>query len=134
MARPATLQFLKHGKALCRAVFGGFVETWNYAIARADNLRGDADVNPSEGCIHVDNANPECPVIRLDKSKLPQSGGSGGGVAQITLIGNDATPGTSVTCTTGQITFASASNSNVIVTPSVDSSGNATLTIGVYYV
>lgn len=71
MARPQALQFLRHGKALCGSVFRFFVETWNYIVRRCDSISGDMDANPSEGCIYVDNSDPEHPVIRLDRSKLP---------------------------------------------------------------
>lgn len=73
MARPKTLQFLEHGKILCGSAFRFFVETWNYIVRRTDNLRGDKDENDSEGCIFVDNSNPERPVIRLDRSKIRSS-------------------------------------------------------------
>lgn len=81
MARPQAIQLLKHGKALCGSVFRLFVETWNYVAQRCDGIVGDRDVNADLGCIYVDNSNPERPVIRLDRSKLPKGGGGGGSSA-----------------------------------------------------
>lgn len=79
MARPQALQFLRHGKALCQAVFGGFVETWNYVVRRTDAICGDGDLVNGDGLITVDNTDPERPIIRLDKSQLPKGGGGGAG-------------------------------------------------------
>lgn len=75
MARPQTIQLLQHGKALCGAVFGFFVETWNYIAQRCDALVGDRDVNPDEGFIWVDNSQPERPVIRFDSTKVKAGAG-----------------------------------------------------------
>ena len=54
-----------------------------------------------------------------------------GGAATLTLVGSNSA--NEVVCKTGKITFASASDSNVVITPSADSEGNVTITIGVYY-
>ena len=91
MARPQAIQLLKHGKALCGSVFRLFVETWNYVAQRCDGIVGDRDVNADLGCIYVDNSNPERPVIRLDKSKLPKSeSGGGSAVPGMALFAYDA--------------------------------------------
>ena len=75
MARPAFLQFLKHGKLLCRANFGAFVQTWNYVVRRCDSLRGEVEAD-GDGYITLDNADPENPVIRFRADKLPKGGGA----------------------------------------------------------
>ena len=49
----------------------------------------------------------------------------------VTFVGTNKT--TKATCKTGKITFASASDSNVVITPTADAEGNVTITIGVYY-
>lgn len=72
------LQYLKHGKALCGKVFGTFVETFNRLVDFHANLKGDGDVS-DDGLVTVDRADPAHPVIRLDRSKLPTGGSSGGG-------------------------------------------------------
>ena len=77
MARPAFLQFLKHGKLLCRANFGAFVQTWNYLVRRCDSLRGEVEAD-GDGYTYLDNTDPENPVIRFRADKLPKGGGSGG--------------------------------------------------------
>lgn len=56
---------MKHGKLLCRKVFASFVETWNYIVNRIENLKGDADTNPQNGHIKIDNTDPEHPIMRL---------------------------------------------------------------------
>lgn len=63
-------QYLKHGKALCGAVFGTFVETFNRLVSRAENMKGDKETGDGAGYITVDNADPDHPVIRFDASKL----------------------------------------------------------------
>ena len=65
------LQYLKHGKALCGAVFGSFVETFNRLVDFYANLKGDAETAQGDGYISVDRADPAHPVIRFDASKLP---------------------------------------------------------------
>ena len=72
------LQYLKHGKSLCGKVFGTFVETFNRLVDFHANLKGDGDVS-DDGIVTVDRADPAHPVIRLDRSKLPTGGSSGGG-------------------------------------------------------
>ena len=62
MAKPQTVQYLKHGKALCGKTFVGFVDTWNWLVDFCLNLRGDGDAN-GLGVVTVDRSNPDCPVI-----------------------------------------------------------------------
>lgn len=69
MARPQILQQLTHGKLLAKPNFPQFVETFNYAVNRCENLKGDGDIY-NDGLIEVDNTSPEHPVIRLDRSRL----------------------------------------------------------------
>lgn len=71
------VQLLKRGLALCGKNFGGFVEAWNHVVQRSANICGDADANPADGRISVDNTNPDHPVIRFDASNLGSSGSSG---------------------------------------------------------
>lgn len=66
-----TNQHLKHGKALCGAVFAGFVETFNALVDFMMGLRGDADGKNGEGHITYDRKNN---IIRCDGC-----GGKGGG-------------------------------------------------------
>lgn len=75
MARPQTIQELRHGKILSGSVFPNFVESWNYLKNRVESLRGDADIVSQYGCGHikVDNTDPEHPVIRC--VNLPKGGG-----------------------------------------------------------
>lgn len=68
------LQYLKHGKALCGAVFGSFVETFNRLVDFYVNLKGDAEVS-SEGCISIDRTDPAHPVIRLNRAKVGATSG-----------------------------------------------------------
>lgn len=72
------VQYLQHGKALCGAVFGTFVETFNRLVDFHLNLKGDGDVS-DDGLVTVDRADPAHPVIRIDRSKLSDGSGSGGG-------------------------------------------------------
>lgn len=76
MAKPGILERLAKGWLLSGKNFPGFADTFNYAIDRIENLKGDFDTNPKDGHITVDNADPEHPVIRL--AKIPE-GGSGTG-------------------------------------------------------
>ena len=65
MAAPIAAQKLKHGKALCKAVFGRFVDTFNWLVDFCSSLKGDRDVNPAgDGRITVDRSDPSAPVIR----------------------------------------------------------------------
>lgn len=75
MARPQILQELRHGKLLTKENFPQFVDTFNYAVKRLENLKGDADVRPNGGWVTVDNSDPEHPVIRLRNT--PSVNGSG---------------------------------------------------------
>lgn len=74
MAKPAAVQKLKHGKALCGKTFGGFVDTFNWLVDFCQNLKGDKDANQANGSIYVDRSDPSAPVIRGG------IGGGGGGV------------------------------------------------------
>lgn len=60
-----TNQHLQHGKALCGAVFAGFVETFNALVDFMWNVKGDADFDNGEGHINIDRSNPLHPVIRF---------------------------------------------------------------------
>ena len=73
--KPKTLSELKHGNLLTKGNYPTFVETFNYAVRRLENLVGDRDVNPQTGTIRVDNTDPEHPVIRCDKPILSGNGG-----------------------------------------------------------
>lgn len=73
MARPPTIQKLRHGRLLSGNVFRFFVETWNWLTAYVDNMKGDLDVDPMNGVITVDRTQPEHPVIRLRKDRLPSA-------------------------------------------------------------
>ena len=67
---------MKHDRFLCKKTFPNFVDSWNYISNKVENLKGDADIISQYGCghIHVDNSDPEHPVIRC--VNLPK-GGSG---------------------------------------------------------
>lgn len=75
--KPKTLSELKHGKLLTKKDFPTFVETFNYAVKRVDNIVGDKDINPQDGIIRVDNTDPEHPVVRCDKAALSSFIGGG---------------------------------------------------------
>lgn len=68
------LQYLRHGKALCGKVFKRFVETFNYHNDFIANLKGDGDLQKSDGCIELDRTDPAHPVVRLNRLKLDQEG------------------------------------------------------------
>lgn len=77
-----SFQYLKHGKALCRKVFGGFVETFNFHNDFIRNLRGDADGNGNaggNGRITLDTSDPRHPVIRFRNDEAAKGKGSSGG-------------------------------------------------------
>jgi len=76
MARPQNLQELRHGKLLTENNFPAFVDTFNYAVRRIENIVGDRDTNPQTGTIRVDNTDPEHPVIRCDRPILSGNGGA----------------------------------------------------------
>lgn len=65
MAKPA-IQVLQKGKFLCGKNFPTFSDTFNYAVNRLENLKGDGDVDPRRGHIKIDNTNPEFPIIRYN--------------------------------------------------------------------
>ena len=70
MAAPIAAQKLRHGKALCKAVFGGFVDTFNWLVDFCSSLKGDRDANPAgDGRITVDRSDPSAPVIRCTGCK-----------------------------------------------------------------
>jgi hypothetical protein len=121
------IQFLKPGKALCSAAFPNLCATWNWMASALSNLKGDHDFNQNDGHISVDWTAPDHPVIRCVNCKAKSGGG---GSSEITVVGTD---GVEAVCTTGKITFASASDSNVEVKATADTDGNVTITVGVYY-
>ncbi len=84
------VQLLKRGLALCGKNFANFVEAWNHVVQRSANICGDADANPADGYISVDNANPDHPVIRFDASKLPAA--SAASAASVLPSAFQATP------------------------------------------
>jgi len=75
MALPNPFQKLKHGALLCKKNFNTFVETFNFLVDFAQNIRGDGDANGS-GSIVVDRSVPDRPVIR---SKINMDYPFGGG-------------------------------------------------------
>jgi len=89
MAKPAVIQQLQKGKLLTGAVFPDFVDTWNYAVNRLENLKGDRDTNPKEGHILVDNSDPEHPVVRFVKDAEESGSGGESGVQKILTEGGD---------------------------------------------
>lgn len=58
------LQFLTKGKALCGKAFPSFVATWNWLVDAFSNMKGDADVDETQGHIKIDRSDPAHPVIR----------------------------------------------------------------------
>lgn len=99
------VQLLKQGLALCGKNFTNFVEAWNHVVQRSANLCGDADANPADGRISVDNTNPDHPVIRFDATGL--TGGSSGGDDS----GDDDTDSDEAKC----VTSANAAKGDVYV-------------------
>ena len=69
MAKPQIVQKLRHDKLLTQKNFPSFVDTFNYFGDFIENLKGDADVRPDNGCITVDRSNPDHPVIRFNGSR-----------------------------------------------------------------
>lgn len=73
------VQKLRHGKVLCKRVFGRFVETFNFLVDWTASVKGDRDVNPAgTGHIRIDRADPGAPVIRCD--------GCGGGADTVDVV------------------------------------------------
>lgn len=79
MAKPAAVQKLKHGKALCGKTFGRFVETFNWLVDFCQGLQGDKDANNANGRISLDRSDESAPVIRLSAGAGGNGGGGGGG-------------------------------------------------------
>ena len=77
MAKPAAIQKLQHGKALCGATFGGFVDTFNWLVDFCTGLRGDGDNNGS-GTLTLDRTMDAAPTIRTLESENGGDGGGGG--------------------------------------------------------
>ena len=117
MAKPATVQKLKHGKALCGKTFGGFVDTFNWLVDFCQSLQGDKDANNANGVISVDRSDPSAPIIRNTNA------GDG-----ITVIGTDDSSEDKVT----HLKFTSGTDSKVVVKIS-DDDGKTVATIDVYY-
>lgn len=63
MAMPNPFQKLKHGVLLCKKNFNTFVETFNFLVDFAQNIKGDGDANEN-GTIVFDRTVPDRPVIR----------------------------------------------------------------------
>jgi len=63
MAMPNPFQKLKHGVLLCKRNFNTFVETFNFLVDFAQNIKGDGDAN-GNGTIVFDRTVPDRPVIR----------------------------------------------------------------------
>lgn len=114
--RPAFLCKLQKGTLI--DANPGFVDTFNWLVDFVNNLCGDGDLDKSKA-VTLDRSKDDHPVIRLD-------GGAGGKISVTDTDGNTV-EGTS-------LVFASESDSNVKVSAAVDSQGQITLTIGVYYV
>ena len=51
MAKPVSLQQLKKNVFLCGKNFPDFVETYNYTVNRVENIKGDYDIDPTNGNI-----------------------------------------------------------------------------------
>ena len=107
---------LRTGKAI--GAHRGFAETFNWLVRCFKNLTG------GQGC-KVQWVADDTPMINVDTYDTVEDYNSETGGGAVTVTGTDGS-----TYTGSDVTFASASNSNVSV--SVDSTG--TLTIGVYYV
>lgn len=73
MARPVILYRLRNGVILLGKALVRFARTWNWLIGYVDSLKGDADLNPANGHVVVDRADPDNPVIRV--VNLPKGGG-----------------------------------------------------------
>ena len=114
--RPAFLCKLQKGTLI--DANPGFVDTFNWLVDFVNNLCGDGDLDKSKA-VTLDRSKDDHPVIRLD-------GGAGGKISVTDTDGNTV-EGTS-------LVFASESDSNVKVSAAVDSQGQITLTVGVYYV
>lgn len=129
-AKPNCLCNLESGKLL--DVQKNFVATFNWLKDFCSNLKGQAgvcDENGDEGLgITLDSSVSDHPVIKLTGT-VPKAEASG--ATTLTLVGSNST--NEVVCKTGKITFTSADDSNVVITPTADNDGNVTIKIGVYY-
>lgn len=91
MAKPIQLQWLRHGKILCKAVYPFFVETWNWLVNSWNNLIGDFDSDPKNGAIWVDKSDPDHPVIRLRTDNLNFGKDSEPGCFEMKIESSDGT-------------------------------------------
>lgn len=105
MTKPSTIARLVSGKFLGGQK--GFVETFNWVAESLFNLKG-------RGKAKIDWQDGSHPVIEIE----------GGGGGQF-----EGTDGTQTDGTTSPVKFASAADSNVVVTCAGD-----TITVGVFYV
>lgn len=110
--RPPNLCELEKGKLIDTQQ--GFADTFNWAVRSIDNLKGGRNCS-------VDRTIPDQPVINVDIPEQSPGGSGGSGV--------DFTGTSGQTSEASSFTFASAPNSNVVVTCS-----GTTITIGVYYI
>ncbi|MBR4614887.1 MAG: hypothetical protein IKO55_04720, partial [Kiritimatiellae bacterium] len=97
MAKPVAVQKLKHGKALCGATFGQFVETFNWLVDFCLNLKGDKEFNAANGTVTVDRSDDSAPVIRV---AVKGKGAGGNGTDGKLIKDVDISPSTSETVVT----------------------------------
>lgn len=105
MVKPPVICKLEEGKLI--DTFDGFVTSWNWLAESLHNLKGGDNID-------IDWQDGSHPVIN--------SKGGGGGQFE-------GTDGSQTDGTSSPVKFASAADSNVVVTCADD-----TITIGVYYV
>lgn len=112
--RPGTLCTLKSGKAI--GAQANFVDTFNWIVAAIKNLRGGKGIK-------VKWPASDTPEISTDGEDGEGEGGGEGGTT-VAFTGTDQ----SQTIRGTDFTFASAEDSNVVVTCDDD-----VITLGVYY-
>jgi hypothetical protein len=129
-SKPASLANFKKGKPIvsvdnCAATLNWLVSCWS------------ALVSPKKSAVKVEGVERGEPKLSLDVE-----GGAGVAVEDksdgtqrlglsVEVVGTDGS--TTATLKSGKITFKSATDSNVVITPEADDDGNLTLTVGVYY-
>ena len=130
--RPAQIRYLAAGKALGASIHSGWAATWNWVlswIAHFKPGKGLSVTGAQSGFPRLDVLIEGADGIKVtcagDGQPYVISGGGSGGGCDCSLTGNK----TGSVTISGPLTFASASDANVMVTTS-----GSTITIGVYWV
>lgn len=134
--RPPQIRYLTEGKALGASIHKGFVATWNWLLSCVNFFKGGLGLRVSS----KGNGHPVADVLIEGGEGIDVTCAGAGEPYIVALAGADGTQGPSTGSVTftgtdgvagsagSAFTFASASDSNVVVTAS-----GTTITIGVYW-